>query len=290
MDLSSVAEVAAVYQTESFFYTRHWMAEKPFRKGISNLDFFSAWFLDTQARSLHRLGAPVDFLYQFDLSSDDLRRYKTILAPNCFVWSDESVASFRQALTGSGTTVVWFYAPGLISEDGLHVDRMRALSGFDIEMEKKPGSFLINVAPNLRDSVEHRFGVNTERTPRFSITDGAAEVLGRWHDSDAPAFARKEMDGWTSIYVGAAPIPVRLLRHIVRRSGARLWSSEPDQIVATEDIAMLTASTAGHRTVALPKPMVSLETGATASRFHTTLDEGEVRFFTARPVPGYTEQ
>jgi len=289
MDLTSVSQVAAVYQPEAFFYTKHWLAEAPFRKGMANMDFFCAWFLDTQARSLHRLGAPIDFLYEFDLKPDDLTRYKVVFAFNSFVWTDERVAAFRKMLSGSGTTIVWMYAPGFVSDDGLEVERMRSLTGLNIDVQRSPGSFLIDIEPHLRDSVEHRFGVDTERHPRFSISDPKAEVLGRWQDNGTPALARKEMDGWTSVYAGTGPIPVRLLRHLVRRAGCPIWSSEPDQIVALEDVVMLTASTQGHRTIVLPKPMVSLETGATAARFHFTLDEGEVRFFTGEPVTGYME-
>jgi len=287
MDLSSVAEIAAVYQPEAFFYTRHWLAEQPFRKGVANLDFFSAWFLDTQARSLHRVGAPIDFLYDFDLGAADFARYKIILAFNWFVWSEEQIESFHEMAAQSGVTVVWFYAPGFVGSDGLHTDRMRKLSGFDLSIDKEAGNFLITIEPGLRDFLEAQFGVDDERWPRFSISDPEIEVMGRWRDSGVPAFGRKQMDGWTSVYVGAAPLPVRTLRHLIRRAGCTLWSSEPDQIVASRDIVMLTASTLGHRTVVLPRAMVSLEAGNTATRFHFNLDEGEVRFFTAKPVPGY---
>lgn len=286
MDLTPVADVAAVYQAEAFFYTRHWLAEQPFRKGASNLDFFSAWFLDSQARSLHRLGAPVDFLYEFDLAEKDFTRYKVVLAFNSFVWSEEKIAAFRSAVTGSGTTVVWFHAPGLVSEDGLHAERMESLCGFDLEMHSEPGSFLIDVEPSIRDSTEPRFGVEAERAPRFTVNDARVEVLGRWSDSNGVAFARKEMDGWTSVYAGTAPLPVRLLRHLVRKAGCQLWSSEPDQVVASRDLVMVTASSAGHRTIVLPQPMYSLETGNRASRFHLNLEEGEVRFFVVEPVDG----
>lgn len=287
MDMSPAADIAAVYQPEAFFYTRHWLAEQPFRKGIANLDFFSAWFLDSQARSLHRLGAPIDFLYESDLVGEDFAHYKVILAFNSFVWTDEKVAAFRSAVAGSGATVVWFYAPGLVSDDGLQVERMRSLCGFDLEMQREPGRFLISVEPALREAVEYRFGVDEERAPRFAVNDLQAEILGRWTDSGGAALAWKEMDGWTSVYSGAAPIPVRLLRHLVRKAGCHLWSSEPDQVVASRDLVMVTASSPGHRTITLPRTMYSLESGNRAARFHLNLDEGEVRFFGAEQVEGY---
>ena len=116
--LSSVAEIAAVYDPKSFLLTRHWRAEHPFRFGASGMDYFGYWFLDTQARALHRLGSPVDFLYRTDLVGEDFQHYKLLLMANLFFLSGADVLNLRRMLEGSGATVIWLYAPGYISPDG----------------------------------------------------------------------------------------------------------------------------------------------------------------------------
>jgi hypothetical protein len=76
LDLDSVAEIAAIYDAKSLFVTRHWKAEEPYSQGTDCMDYFSYWFLDSQARAFHRIGAPVDFLYRFDLKPLDVKKYR----------------------------------------------------------------------------------------------------------------------------------------------------------------------------------------------------------------------
>jgi len=44
LSLSSVAEVAAVYDAKSFMVTRHWRSEHPFRFGASGMDYLVTGF------------------------------------------------------------------------------------------------------------------------------------------------------------------------------------------------------------------------------------------------------
>jgi hypothetical protein len=82
--MRSCAQIAAIYDAKSFIATRHWRGEAPFSKGGHSLDYFSRWFMDSQARALHRLGAPVDYLYHFDLRPDDARKYRLLFMVNLF--------------------------------------------------------------------------------------------------------------------------------------------------------------------------------------------------------------
>ena len=104
-------------------------------------------------------------------------------------------------------------------------------------------------------------------------------VHGTWSDNEEIAFASKDYDGFTSIYVGTGPIPVALLRWIAARAGVRLWSSKPDNVRATKDAAMLVASDEGERVFRLPDPMVSEEGGDAATEHRLSMQFGEVRLF-----------
>lgn len=283
LSLASIAQTAAVYDAKSFFVTRHWRAEAPFPFGGYNLDFFSLWFMDSQARSFHRLGAPMDFLYRCDLSADDFSRYRLLFMVNLFYLSSAEVTWLQNRLRNSGIHVIWYFAPGLIQPERVDLEQMQALTGFQFRTHTTPGSLLIRTAiPDADPMVETSFGVNEQRWPRFSIESEDANIYGYWSDNGLPAFAYAERDGWHAWYVGIAPLPVNLLRWLARRAGVMLWSSEPDIVVATEDIAMVVATTEGFREIALHKEMRHLENGDTGDSFQLQCEYGDVHFFIAR--------
>ena len=89
----------------------------------------------------------------------------------------------------------------------------------------------------------------------------------------------KKMDGWTSIYIGTAPIPVEILRWLVKISDGELWSNKPDVVRATEDAAMIVATEKGDRILNLPKPMKDVEGTVTSKKHKLDMDFGEVKIF-----------
>lgn len=275
-DLTPVSEIAALYDYRSFFYTRHWRAESPFRKGAVNLDFFSMWFLASQSRILHRLGGPVDFLYHFDLKREDLERYRLLIVPNLFYLNDDELETLRKKLEGTGTTVIWFYAPGILGDGGIDAGRTSQLMGLDVRLERTPGSMMID---STLVEGEARFGVDTERAPRLTVVDGRAEILGTWSGSDDAAFARKSSEGVTSVFTGTAPLPVETARKLCVDAGIRLWSTKADIVVASHDWAMVVATSEGERLIRLHRPLLSLDDGSRGQDFRVHMRRGEVRLF-----------
>jgi len=276
-NLASVSEIAAVYDAKSLFVTRHWKAEAPYAKGADCMDFFSQWFCDSQARALHRLGAPVDFLYRFDLQPPDVKKYRLFLMINLFYLTENEVNLLRKLFKNSGATVVWFYAPGFVSPDALELQQMERLTGFRFKIIEKPGPMLIRCQ---NGNTEWSFGTRQKRFPRFAVVDDNSQPLGYWADGDGVAFARKEVDGWKSVYVGAAPLPVEVLRWLAKKSGAELWSTRPDIVRAAEDVAMLVATEPGERKLLLPRSMKQPGSKFLSKEHHLKLDSGDVRIFT----------
>jgi len=276
--LSSVAQIAAIYDPKSFFVTRHWRAEHPFRFGASGMDYFGYWFLDGQSRVLHRCGAPVDFLYSADLEEKDFRRYKLMIMGNLFLLSPGEVDRLRRMLEGSGATVVWLYAPGYVSPDGLDVGQMEALTGFRFSPLDQPGPMLVRATLHGPKAVtELPFGVRDVRHPRFVLHD--AETLGVWTDSGRPACGIKVMDGWRSVYMGTAPLPIEVLRWLAELAGARLWSTRADIVLAAEDAALVVTGSEGRRTITLHKPLAAWGEGKPRSTLMMDAEQGDVTLF-----------
>ncbi len=283
LDLQSVARIAAVYDARSFFYTRHWYAESPFRFGGENLDFFTQWFMASQARALHRIGAPVDFLYRADLTAEDPGRYPLLLMVNLFTLSPDDVSRLRSMLSGSGATVVWYYAPGFLTPEKADPEQMERLTGIRFRLLREPGPMLIQARIPGEVSIEMTFGVNEMRWPRFAVEDTSARPLGWWSDTEEVAFAWKAHDGWNSVYVGSAPLPQRILRWLARQAGAGLWSTSPDIVIGTKEAALLVATSSGKRTVRLPTPMAPWGEGPSEPLHELDLAFGDVILFLPPP-------
>ncbi len=285
LDLGSCAEIAAVYDAHTFYYTRHWRAEAPYSKGAANMDYFSYNFLDSQARVFNRLGSPVDYLFRFDIRKEDFQRYKLLFMVNTFVFTGEEVRRMRSMLHNSGATVVWFYAPGFVNPERINLKQMEELTGMAFEILPGAGTMTAIWDPQARDAAKDSgllFGRVKKQFPRFAVKGGDAGVLARWADGGGTACAIKKLDGWTSIYAGTAPIPVEILRSIVSESGAGIWSSAPDIVCCSNDAALLVATREGKRTFRLHKPMIRSSSGETSREFELELSLGEAELYLAR--------
>ncbi|MEE9168165.1 MAG: hypothetical protein V3U73_00285 [bacterium] len=283
LDIGSVSQIAAVYDTKSFFATAHWNADRPwYDYGIRYTDFFNHWFVNTQARAFHRIGAPMDFLHNFDLQPTDTAKYRLIFMVNMFHLTSDEINRLKALIRGSGMTVVWYYAPGFIAANKLDLGKMEELTGFQFKVLRKPGPMMIRA--NIKgkgQSIRMRFGVNAHHYPRFAVISDDSEGLGLWQDMNEVAFAMKKHEGYKSVYVGTAPLPTLILRWLVEQSEIPLWSSEPDIICATRDTAMIVATEKGERKLTLHKAMVSIDGGAAQREHILNMDFGEVKIFAA---------
>jgi hypothetical protein len=279
MDLTSAAQIAAVYDPKAFFVTEHWTAEFPYAGfGITVCDHFNHWFINSQQRTFSRMAAPRDSIYKADLVPADSRRYRLFFMVNCFAMDRKEVDRIRGMMEGSGATVVWYYAPGYIAPDRFDLRQMGRLTGFRFEVISDPGPMQIRLE-HAGEGGTAVFGTRKAQKPRFAVCDDDVEILGRWVDNDRPAFARRAEPGWTSIYVGAAPLTADLLRSIAKEAGVALWSDRPDIVYATRDAATVIATEEGERTLIFPRAMRAAEGGESAKVHKVTMEFGEVRVF-----------
>jgi hypothetical protein len=283
LDTRSVAEIAAVYDVKSFLVTQHWKAEEPWKGfGISITDFFNHWLVNSQARTIHRIGAPVDFVYRFDLKKEDAKRHRLFIMPNLFYLTKEEALQLKGVLKDSKATVLWYYAAGYITPSGLNPTQMEDLTGFRFRRMDQPGPMMIQADfVHEGTNISQKFGVAKEHSPRFAVDagDASVNVLGRWTDSEEIAFASKMHAGFESVYVGSGPVPVELFRWLAASAGVRLWSTKPDCVRATKDAAVILASSDGERILRLPQPMAASEGGAALREHQLDMKFGDARVF-----------
>jgi hypothetical protein len=159
---------------------------------------------------------------------------------------------------------------------------MERLTGFRFSALETPGTMMIDCSIGDPGSGEPtRFGVDELHHPRFAVRGDGYEPLGEWSDGQGVAFARTSYEGHTSVYVGTAPVPARVLRVLAQDAGVRLWSSTTDIIRATHDAAALVATTTGARTLTLPHAMAPVKGGIASARHELTMNLGDVEIFVA---------
>lgn len=284
LDISPVSEIAAVYEPKSWLATQHWWDEEPWENfGITISDFIGHWMVNSQSRTIHRIGAPTDFLYRFDLRADDRSRFKLFLMVNTFFLTPDEVRYLQNLFRGSGATVVWFYAPGYIGPERFEPAQMEALTGFTFKRIDEPGPMMIRCLIDDAGTKFFRgFGVKKPHHPRFAIVPGddkGIRIHGRWSDNGEIAFASREHNGFTSYYVGTGPVPVEVLRWIAEKAGATMWSTKTDNVRATKGAAMIVASDAGERMIKFAQPMSPAEGGPAKREHRLNMEFGEVRVF-----------
>ena len=123
-DRSHISEVAVVSSVESEYYLAY--RNVP---GHDHLNPCTDLYLK-QMGEFYRAGAPFDWYLVEDIDAVLARNYKTVIFLDCQYLSDEHYAKI-QKLKGAGRSLVWFHAPGYVSQTGLSAARMKALCGFD---------------------------------------------------------------------------------------------------------------------------------------------------------------
>lgn len=122
-DIESVTEVAVIIDAESMFYID------------GNAEIYNE-LLYKQRYGLGRMGAPYDIFSFADLPTLDLSRYKMILLPNLFVVDEQKQRLLKEKICTGNKTVVWIYAPGIITNDRYDPANVKLLTGAPFDAKK----------------------------------------------------------------------------------------------------------------------------------------------------------
>lgn len=211
-----------------------------------------------------------------DLQHPNFKLPKMLCFLNIFYLSDKDVEGIKKYLKNSGTTVVWFYAPGIQSPNGFEIDRMKKLTGFDIRsinIEALPRITILDTkhditkgsiknSSSIESNIPFSFGTgemgNDEISagigPLFYVRpDKDCTVLGELDAIQKPAFCIREMEGWTSIYIGAPMINQHLLANIARLAGVHIYNETNDVILPGKKFISIHATSDGEKKIILPE-------------------------------------
>jgi hypothetical protein len=233
------------------------------------------WTLSHQQMNLcyPRIGAPHDRLLVDDLAK--AREYKLYIVQDAFHLTDAQRKLIREKVCARGHTVLWFYAPGIVSEHGVSVDAVSELIGMPLNYRVSSDPTYL-ARPYLRllsDEVPAGIPLFTFETlsPLFYVDDPQATTLGLGgysFDVLRPAFVRKAIKDWTSFYCSVPVLPPVVIRKIAREAGVHIYSEADDFVAANNWLLAVSAATSGLRTIRLPRALdvTDAMTGALVAR------------------------
>ena len=253
---------------------------------------------------LPRIGAPFDSYIIDDLARDDMPEYRLYLMLDTFALNERERELVRDKVLGRGHTVLWHYAPGYITDDGLSDEAMSEIAGMQLsalDVGGWPRTMLSDLQHPMTRGLPPglAWGPKLPFGPLITCTDSDAQVLAMQHavpgttpdgrfklgDVFEPGLAVKEMGDWTSVWCGVPPVPSALLRGIARAAGVHIYDDAEDFVCANSAMVAVHARYAGERTIRLPRrcrvvdAFTGEEVGANIDSFTVPLRKYETRMW-----------
>ncbi len=252
LDRTTASEIALIFDPESVCYMKP--VEASSRGDYSLLGPLVYEFI----RTIGRIGAPYD-LYSFD-DLDIMPQYKLYIFLNAFK-IDENRLKIINNLKKNGKTLLWFYAPGFITENSFSVKNMEKTTGMRLGYEVKNAPLQIKILPSKDEMVSgipsgSIFGTDNSIGPIFYCNDAKAVKLGELISNNKAGFSVKRFSNWTSVYL-AAPLvggdAVDILRKIAEEAGVFIYSRDSDAISVNKNFLSIHTNYAGRRKISLPE-------------------------------------
>lgn len=256
-------EIAFIYDEES-------INAVSMRTNVQSIEFMRDY-------EISRIGASSDMYFHNDLSMENMPSYKLYVFCNCFVLTKKEREEIKAKLKKDNATAIWFYAPGVIDPESkpyFSVEHIKDLTGIEVCMDEVVVSpkFKINgethaltekldkgqiYGRNYRyrlHNMNHGLLDDTQLLyPAFSSVDENALNLGYFLQNKKPAYTVKEMDGFTSIYIGSNHVRSDVLREAARFAGCHIFCESDDIIYASRNYVTIHAANTGEKTLYFPE-------------------------------------
>jgi beta-galactosidase len=207
-----------------------------------------------QVLDLAALGASFDTYRAEDL--ERLMRQPWAAAYRLVIFLDALILAPRERevidrqLKRDGRTLLWVYAPGLVTDDAFSPEALHAATGFRLGLRRASEPLMVHCVVT-----GSRVLYGTERPvgPVVFGADPDAAVEGWFLNTGDPGFLARDFGAWRSVWSGAPAIPAVVLRHIARQAGVHLYVETGDQVLCERGLLAIHAGFDGERTVRLPR-------------------------------------
>lgn len=268
-DLSSAAQVAVFVSDASKSYIRQ-------DESLMDALVFK------QLYELGALGCPFDVYRVEDLSHLSrqpwLNQYRLMIFLDAIYISEGDRKIIDESLKKDGRTLLWMYGPGMMTEEGLSVEAVEALTSFKVGLQKNAGELRAN---SVLNGTKVWYGDTHAVKPIPYGADPEAEVLGWYLDTALPALMIRDWGQWRSVWSGAPALPAAELRTLARQAGVHLYVETGDQVIAEKNYLTVHAGFDGEREIKLPaaRKVMDAMTGEViavdADRFKVEMRKGQ---------------
>jgi hypothetical protein len=257
-----------------------------------------------QMAQVMRLGAPVDAYLAGDLervfAGPAGEQYRLVLFLDTLYMPPAQRAAVRKYVARDGRMLLWPYAAGLLTDDGLSPEAMAELTGIRTELRD------LALAGHVETWVTgDRLAYGSDRPigPILAGADPDAETLGwlvgmpkfvgrGWSETlvSAPGLLRKQLSTHTTVWSALPALPDALLRHLARAAGVHIYCDTGEQVLADNRLLAIHGARGGVRTVTLPAPATVRDamSGAVVcdgeASFTLALERGDTAVFEYRLI------
>ncbi|MBR6374188.1 MAG: hypothetical protein IKS20_13500, partial [Victivallales bacterium] len=181
-------------------------------------------------------------------------KYKTLVFLNAISLDKAEREQLVRAARSSGSTAVWIYAPGLVSEKGCSRKAMLELTGMalDFSTDKLPMAMNMLDGPTLGNP-------KLMEAPRVFVTDKDSVALAKYSNSSV-AMAKKHLaDKSTAIFSGVPITDAQMWALIFKEAGCKAISKPGVFVKYHRPYLLVHVGKAGTYGISLPGNMSKAE-------------------------------
>ncbi|MCD6175373.1 MAG: hypothetical protein J7K65_06365 [Planctomycetes bacterium] len=211
-------------------------------------------------RELERAGTSVGFYL-----TQDLEDHNPLLPDTgkLLVFMDQiktdaaQIASIRSWLDGKDITVVWIYAPGLIT-DSFDESAMEQLTGITLRVDNNEANLQTKITngthPLTQGHLNEIFGTSEQYGPKVYVDDPQATSLGQYRfDTSRISMAIKQVGTWESVFIGTPSVPSDVFEMLTDYAGCKKFTDEQDIVTRNGSMLMIhTKDLSGNRVIEFP--------------------------------------
>lgn len=203
---------------------------------------------------LARCGVPYRVYLLEDLALPNFPKHRVFYFPNLFKCDESRLALLKDKIFKDGNVVVW--GPGSGIADG--AEGAGRLTGFQFEAIKAnyPRRTIISnfTHPITRGlPADTLLGSPLAYGPLLFPTNGI-ELGAAWtkQGRNLSGLAVQQLDGWTSVFTTAMPLPADLWRNLAWVAGLHVYCESNDILLADSSVVALHSLQLGEKTIRLP--------------------------------------
>lgn len=209
------------------------------------------YLLESIARwraELARIGAPVGYYLQSDLAKIP-RSVRLLILANPYQLPRDHQNEIRRRLD-QGVTVVWTFAPGVATEDGIDLVRINEVTRMPVERVESSGPVQLETL----DTGES-WQMPAEWALRFAVRDSGATPLATYAGSDEIAVAEVPSGKGHVVYTAFPRLPIGLLQRLAARAGVHLYRVNGGMVAITPGYLFVHTGTESEETLCWPESM-----------------------------------